>query len=228
MWGRYLKGIILVGENHMEKVKKMYQKAYDKYGNSLDSILFPKGRQDLRFKSLCRCIDQSNRSTLLDYGCGLGHLYYFLNENFPKIRYFGADIVDEFILENKKNINDEQFFLIQSEKDIDCSFDYIVSAGVFNLLYVESKDEHKSIVYNILQSLFKKANIALSVNFMSDEVDFQQDGAFHININELLNFSKSNLTKRLIVDQSYMPYEFTMTLFKDANIISPENIYNEK
>ena len=33
------------------------------------------------------------------------------------------------------------------------------------------------------------------------------------------------LSPRLAIDQSYMPYEFTITLWKDSTIRRPENLY---
>ena len=60
---------------------------------------------------------------------------------------------------------------------------------------------------------------------MTDQVDFIQEGAFHQNVLELYEFAKEKLTKRVAVDESYMPYEFTFHFFKDEEILKPDNIY---
>ena len=165
-------------------------------------------------------------TNVLDYGCGLGHLYKYINAKFPLCEYSGADIVSEFINENHRNYPDVSFNLIADESDVIEPYDYIVSAGVFNLLCTDSVEEHRLIVFDILEHLFTKTRIALAVNFMTDEVDFIQDGAFHMNAVELLEYAKARLTNRVVLDQSYMPYEFTLTCYKNDEIIKPDNVYD--
>ena len=108
------------------------------------------------------------------------------------------------------------------------SFDYVLISGAFNMSYFEDLEKHKNLVYEILESLFSKTSVYLSVNFMSDQVDFIQEGAYHQNINELLRFVLERLSKRYVLDCSYMPYEFTITVFKDQTIKRPDNIYKNE
>lgn len=208
----------------MDKVKRQYQKAYNKHGNSLQSVFIPKGRQRERFDSLLRYVD-AEQFSLLDYGCGLGQLALYIKERFPLASYHGVDIVDEFISENKQNYSETSFSLIKDCFDLDQQYDVIIAAGVFNLLYVENIDEHQKIVFENLKHLFSKTNYILSVNFMTDKVDYIQEGAFHQNVMSLYEFAKSELTKRIALDESYMPYEFTFHFFKDETVLKPDNIY---
>lgn len=208
----------------IENVKKKYQDAFDRHGNSLDAVFIPKGRQLERFISLLTYVKTESFS-ILDYGCGLGQMSKYIKENFPKSNYLGVDIVEEFISENTSKYDFGRFEIIKDCFDIKNNYDVITAAGVFNLLYVQDQKKHQQIVYDNLSHLFSKSNDVLSVNFMKDEVDFIQEGAFHQNVMDLYNFSKKNLTKRVVVDESYMPYEFTFHFFKDQNILRPDNIY---
>ena len=78
----------------------------------------------------------------------------------------------------------------------------------------------------ILKYLFSIAKISLSVNFMTDKVDYMQIHAMHFNPAEMTNFVTNEITPRFTLDASYMPYEYTITMFKDFKIIRPDNIYN--
>ena len=69
---------------------------------------------------------------------------------------------------------------------------------------------------------------SVSVDFMTDSVDFIQDGAYHQNVADFLNFITTNLSKRCIVDMSTFPYEVTFTIFKNEEIIRPDNIYSNE
>jgi len=209
----------------IDNVKKQYQDAYIMHGNSLEAVFIPKGRQLERFSSLLTYVKKEPFS-ILDYGCGLGQMADYIKEKFPQADYSGVDIVEEFILENKSKYDFGKFEIISDCYDVKDNYDVIAAAGVFNLLYVNDKAQHQKIIYDNLRHLFSKTNDLLSVNFMTDQVDFIQEGAFHQNISELYDFAKKNLTKRVAIDESYMPYEFTFHFFKDQTILRPDNIYN--
>lgn len=210
----------------MDKIIKQYKESFAEHGNSPKAVFWPKGRQKERFLALVKNFNTQNEFSILDYGCGLAHLRIFLNDIFTqKVNYTGADIVDDFIQENKVNLPNDNFILLTSHADVISEYDFIVSSGAFNMLYTSNVESHQKIIYDILSHLFSKTKVALSVNLMTDAVDFIQEGAFHQNVKELYDFASENLTKRLVIDQSYMPYEFTITLFKDQTIIRPENIY---
>ncbi|KYG81139.1 class I SAM-dependent methyltransferase [Roseivirga echinicomitans] len=212
----------------IDNVIKQYQEAFDKYGNSEKSVFWPKGRQKERFDALTRSIVKKKFS-ILDFGCGLGHMFDYLNATHDgNFSYHGVDVVDSFIVQNKITFPNTDFQLIQDYSEIQKSFDYVLISGVFNISYFEDLEKHKNLVFEILEGLFSKANVYLSVNFMSDQVDFIQEGAYHQNINELLRFVSEKLSKRYVLDCSYMPYEFTITIFKDQTIKRPDNIYKNE
>lgn len=212
----------------MDDIIKQYKNSFSEHGNSPNSVFWPKGRQAERFNALTLNIVKEN-FTILDFGCGLAHLKSYLYDNYSKrFKYTGVDIVDDFIKENQKNFPLETFALIKSYTEISGEYDYVVSSGAFNMLYVEQIEMHKAMVFDILKYLYSKSRIYLSVNFMTDAVDFIQPGAYHQNIPELYEFITKNLSKRVIIDQSYMPYEFTVTIFKNQTILRPENIYSNE
>ena len=208
----------------IDNVKKQYQDAYIKHGNSLEAVFIPKGRQLERFSSLLTYVKKESFS-ILDYGCGLGQMADYVKQKFPQADYSGVDIVEDFILENKSKYDFGKFEIISDCYDVKDNYDVIAAAGVFNLLYVKDKAQHQKIIYDNLSHLFSKTNDLLSVNFMTDQVDFIQDGAFHQNVNKLYDFAKKNLTKRVAIDESYMPYEFTFHFFKGQSIQRPDNVY---
>lgn len=209
----------------IDKVIKQYQEAFEKFGDSEKSVFWPKGRQKERFDALTRYI-VNRKCSILDFGCGLGHMMDYLKTlNDLDFSYHGVDIVDSFIVHNKLKFPNTDFEVIKDYSDIHRSFDYVLISGVFNMSYSEDIEKHKNLVYQTLEGLFSKAIIYLSVNFMSDQVDFVQDGAYHQNINELIGFVSERLSKRYILDCSYMPYEYTITIFKDQTIKRPDNIY---
>lgn len=201
----------------MEQVKKMYQEAYEKYGKSKKTLFWPKGRQKERFELLTSHIVKENFS-LLDFGCGFGDLRKYLLEQFKTFNYLGVDIVDEFINEAKKESDD--FYKITDVSDVDGKFDNICICGTLNISYFDDIEKHKEEVRRILKTLFDKNlndNGVLSVDFMHDEVDYQSEHAFHVNVVKIYNFLSKNLSNRIIMNKSVFPYEVTFTVFKNTN-----------
>ncbi len=210
----------------MEHLRNLYRDAYLIHGDSPKSVHWPKGRQDMRFVALTKNIQQEKGFSILDFGCGLAHLYDFLNTKYRDVKYTGADILPEFITADRKKYPNAEFLLIDDAVEIKGKYDYIVASGVFNILFNADVKKHKEKVFEAITSLFNFSNVFLSVNFMTDAVDFMQEGAYHQNVAELCTFVSANLSKRIVIDQSYMPYEYTITIFKDQTIIRPDNIYH--
>jgi len=209
----------------MKHIREAYRAAYRENGDSPKSVLWPKGRQDLRFKALTNHIAKDTRVSILDFGCGLAHLRDYLHQQSFAFSYTGADIVPEFIEANRAKFPDDRFLLIKDASDIKDSFDHVVISGTFNMLYFEEREKHRDYIFDALAHLFDKTHHCLSVNFMTDQVDFVQGGAYHQNMAELHNFVSGKLSRRLLIDQSYMPYEYSITIWKDASIIRPDNVY---
>lgn len=209
----------------MKEIIQMYERAFADHGPSEKAVFWPKGRQDERFFALTKSIHRDNFS-ILDFGCGIGHLHNFLKMKFGQVDYMGVDIVPSFIEHCRREFRESRFQLVKSPKDIEQNFDYVMLSGVFNILYSENKEEHLEIVKATITELFSKTKIALSVNFMTDNVDFQQTGAYHQNPAEIFNFFQQSLSRRCLLDQSYMPYEYTITAWKDDRIQRPDNTFS--
>jgi trans-aconitate methyltransferase len=213
-------------EDYIKKTTNIYSRAFSEHGKSNSSLLLPKGRQNERYSSLTANLGGTNK-TVLDFGCGFGDLQKFLKERHLEIQYVGVDIVPEFINENLKSIPDNsEFKLISSHLDLSEQYDYVIVSGAFNTLYAPTPKKHSEIVNEIIRHLFSLARISISYDFMTTDVDFMQQGSYHQNPLEAYNFAKS-LSSRLILNQSYMPYEFAITIFKDSEIIRPSNVYRE-
>lgn len=209
----------------MEKAIKIYSDAYRQHGRSPASLLIPKGRQHERFTALCAPMAGDGFS-VLDYGCGFGDLKPFLDARFAGVRYTGCDINPDFIRECRESHGaGADFRLVQSHTDVTDEFDYVIVSGIFNTLYHDSREEHWATVQEMLRHLFSRARRCFSFDFMTDRVDFIAPGAYHQDPIEAYRFVERELSRRLTLNQSYMPYEFAMVVYRDAVMKRPDNIY---
>lgn len=117
--------------------------------------------QQLHFKVLYN-IGVNKEDTILDYGCGLGHLIDFLQTQGSNTQhqYFGIDILNEFILAAKKLYPGHQF-QTANIYDIDKHFDYVFGSGTFTICTPLEE------MLNALQHTFKLVNKGISFNLMN-------------------------------------------------------------
>ncbi len=195
---------------HEKIVKNFYTNRHKFLGNDIKSIGWgSKKNQILRFKILLKKINLKNK-TILDYGCGFSDLYIYLKKNKKyNFKYYGFDIVKEFIKINKKKFDKIKYFNNQKNVFNNC-FDYIACSGVFTYKTKQSKK------YFFLKSrqLLKIANKGLFMNFLSSKSKIKLKKNLYYTEKEVIgNFAKiKNIRIKLI--NSYNLDEFTIQLIK--------------
>lgn len=203
---------------------RLYQEAFARHGDSPAAVLWPRGRQSLRFKALTQHFCGSGFS-VLDYGCGLAHLKDDLDRRFADYRYIGADVVPEFVQAVRAKHPLAAVHLVRDYAELVEAVDHVVISGTFNIIDGDDGAAYLAYVQAALVHMFSLCRVSLSVNFMTDQVDFMQPGAHHVNVEAMYRFVRDSLSPRLRVDQSYMPYEFTIVAYRDSAIVRPDNIY---
>jgi hypothetical protein len=201
-----------------DRINQSYTAAFEKYGNTSAAVLIPKNNQDVRFKSVLNFLPQLNDGVLsiMDFGCGLGHLSVFLEQNMNiDFVYSGVEVNTEFLSFNKQLYSKAHFFDRDAFFTSDDSYDVIVSIGTFNLMYSNDFETHRDFVYDEILRLWAKTNKTLHINFMSTVVDFTQENAYHQDLGDLYRFACEKLSRNIIIDSSYLPYEFSFIVNKE-------------
>lgn len=201
-----------------------YEGCFKQYGDSCKGVDWPnKDDVYVRYKVMLdimkfdmRIIDKSKIS-LLDFGCGLGHLYEYILKNKVGVKYKGFDISQLFIQECHKKFPNVDFITgdILQMKDISMlKSDYIILNGVFT--------EKRELPYEHMLEYFKEmlvkiydiCNYGVAFNVMSKDVDWERDDLFHLPLNELSAFLTKELNRDFIIRYDYGLYEYTTYLYK--------------
>ncbi|MFW6222036.1 MAG: class I SAM-dependent methyltransferase [Bacteroidota bacterium] len=215
-----MKNITIIETDIVER----YERRLEKFGYSPEALGWGKGgRQELRFSVLADEALKNPQSSVLDVGCGFGDLCGYLMANGWQGRYTGIDIVPGLIEIAKKRNPNASFVLGNVSNVIDCveNHDYIISSGVFN---AKIADDNKAYIKFNMEKMFRKCNICLCVDFMSTWVDYQQEGSWHTDPVWILETARS-LSRRLTLRIDYMPYEFSIFVYKNAEILE-SSTYN--
>jgi hypothetical protein len=134
-------------------------------------------------------------------------------------------LVPEFVSAVSAKHPDARVQLIRSYEDVVTPVDHMVISGTFNIVDGTDSLAYMAEVKKSLVHLFGLTSVSLAVNFMTDRVDYVQPQALHMNVEAIVDFIRRHLSPRLRLDESYMPYEFTVVVLKDCEIVRPDNVY---
>ena len=165
-------------------------------------------RQNLRFQILCEIGNLTNTS-ILDIGCGLGALGEFLRKKMP-LDYTGYEICGKMANEARKL---RPYLKIKEvdilEKKVKERFDWVLSSGIFNL---RLKDNFL-FLEEVLNKSFQFCKLGAAFNMLSTYVDYQDPNLYYVKPEKVFSLAKK-ISKRVVLRYDYMPYEFTIYLYK--------------
>lgn len=208
------------------KMIATYEKSFKKFGVTPSALGCPKGRQQIRFQAFKKLITKDTQ--LLDFGCGFGDFVSYLKKNNFPVDYTGCDVMAKFIDVAKKNHSKYRFFKTEVGEELKENFDIVICSGVFNFLYSKDKVEHFDLVKKTITNLFSISRHSVIIDFLSGNVDFEADNSYHQKTSQLIDFCNKEVSRRYIIDHSYMPYEFLIQIFKDDKIKQIENTFENQ
>jgi len=185
-----------------------YSELLGKHGDSILSLGWDHGGDDVRKNVILSGFDFENKS-ILDIGCGYGDLNSYLKGK--KYSYTGIDVVPEMIklAEGKydREFINTDFTRYMPER----RFDIIIASGIFNVF---------DGGYALIDSYFEKAlamcNEGICFNFLSDKVEWKLKNHFHSSPEAIMAMAY-NYSRNIILRNDYMPFEFTIFVYKENN-----------
>lgn len=155
--------------------------------------------------------------SLLDFGCGLSHLYEYIRaEGLDHIAYSGLDLSPRFLEVSRQKFPHLTYYDIDvlEEPDRLPDFDYIVMNGIFNARLNMSYSDMFDYITNVLRAVFPKTRIGLAFTVMSKYVDWERDDLFHLPFDELATLLDDHLTRNFVIRHDYGRYEYTTYLYR--------------
>ena len=199
-------------KNDVNEYIKRYTERFLEFGYSPETLGWGKnGKQNIRFSVLANDAIKENAS-VLDIGCGFADLYSFMREKSWKGNYHGIDIVPVLINKAKEHYPNIKLENKDFSNDHLNKSDYVIASGIFNAKLNEELNEQ--YIEKSLVRMFELCNKAVCVDFMSTYVDFKKLGAWHTSPEWAFSIAKK-ISKRVVLRSDYMPYEFTLIIYKD-------------
>jgi SAM-dependent methyltransferase len=166
--------------------------------------------QVMRFDQLTKIADLSG-SKVLDLGCGIADFYPVLNEKFAGLDYTGIDIVPEMIDYARAKYPAASFQCRDILQDpLAEDFDYVLICGMFNNAIHGATEFLKSMVL----AAFQKAHKGLGFNFISNRVNFVDDGMAYHDPADMLTFCIDELSRKTIMCHHYERCDVSVFVYR--------------
>jgi SAM-dependent methyltransferase len=203
------------------RIVEHYEGCLDRHGDTHLGVDWPRFEDaEIRYRvmlDLIRPTDQ--RPTLLDFGCGLGHLYQFIRqEEASRIEYHGLDLSPRFVELCQVKYPDVNFScedILNGPTAVLPTYDYVVANGVFTEKRELSQAEMLGYFEAMIPRLFALARVGIAFNVMSKQVDWERDDLFHLPLDTLAWFLTRKVTRHFMIRNDYGLYEYTVYAFKE-------------
>jgi hypothetical protein len=163
--------------------------------------------QEIRFKILLD-IGVKPGDSLLDWGCGLGHLIdYMKTNNIEGVVYNGIDI-NTFIINIAKNSFPEHNFDTATIGDVTNNYDWIIASGIFSF-GVDIDD-----IVNDVSKAYSIANKGVAFNCLLPLQPFIESGFSVYDPKEVLDVL-SDIYPNVYLIEGYTNDDFTIYITKE-------------
>jgi SAM-dependent methyltransferase len=209
--------------------RRAYEARYREHGDSYKALGWESWvKADKRYQVMLDIVHSQSASdvSLLDFGCGLGHMVEYIKDWSPLkhveyIDYHGLDISLVFIDACRNKYPDVTFHCLDISRDNHLSqlptFDYVLVNGVFTEKFGVNWDTMWAHCQNILTRLWSITGHGLAVNTMSSHVDWERDDLFHLPFHTMADFVRGELSHHFLFRQDYGLHEYTTYVYREAS-----------
>lgn len=200
---------------------KHYERCLAKHGDSHLGVDWPNARDAAtRYDVMLELMrGRKGAASLLDFGCGVSHLYPYLRKNhYSDITYVGLDVSEKFCEVSRSKYPENDYLCLDVLKKPHklSNFDYVIMNGVFTEKQNLSFDQMFTYFKDLLRVIFQKTDCGLAFNVMSSHVDWERDDLFHLPFGELMPFLHQNLSRHIVIRNDYGLYEYTVYVYREA------------
>jgi SAM-dependent methyltransferase len=205
-----------------KRLAEAYERFFEDHGDDFRGVGWTKSQSevDLRFEVMLDVIlpDGTEPVDLLDFGCGLGHLYEYIQRcpSERQVNYAGLEVSAPLLEVARAKLPGVPLYevdLTQGTGGLP-QFDYVVANGVFTYKDGLTHDEMLDYWRELLPRAFELARIGLAFNVMSKEVEWEREDLFHLPLDVLSSFVAANLSRRFVIRHDYPLYEYTTYVYR--------------
>jgi SAM-dependent methyltransferase len=203
-----------------------YRNGFEEHGYSPKALGWDKGRQDIRFAVLLGFFPELRGKSILDIGCGFGDLNRVIESRVgSEYEYVGVDLVGELVEVARERNPGANLRFVEADflaAPFDETFDIVVASGIFNHKF--ESGENEAFTDRVLAKAFSLCREGIAFDFLSDKVDYRYDHTYHNSPERILGVAYT-LSRRVMLRNDYMPFEFSVYVGKDDSFDPADAVF---
>jgi SAM-dependent methyltransferase len=176
--------------------------------------------QERRFEELIKVIQPARPFTIIDYGCGYGAMFEFLNRKGWQFDYFGVDLIEKMVMaahENHNGFPNAHFTTREDELPI---ADYLVAGSIFNIKLEAAYEDWQEFVVRSLRQMNSLCSKGFAFNMLTKYSDAdrmaQRPDLFYGDPLFFFDLCKREFSRNVALLHDYGLYDFTILVRKDV------------
>jgi SAM-dependent methyltransferase len=198
-----------------------YEACLERHGDSHLGVDWPNAADaETRYRVMLESIRPADLpATLLDFGCGAGHLLDFMRRNGRQgVEYCGLDASAKFIGLCRQKFQGTTFYhrdIFECGDPVEAA-DYVILNGVLTEKRGMSQDAMLNYMEALLAKVWPLAHKGMAFNVMSTQVQWQRDDLFHVPFDTMACIVAERLSRHFRFRQDYGLYEYTTCVYREA------------
>jgi SAM-dependent methyltransferase len=176
--------------------------------------------QERRFEQLIKVIQPAQPFTVIDYGCGYGAMFDFLNGKGWQFDYFGVDVIEKMVMaarDSHKNFPNALFTTRESELP---KADYLVAGSIFNIKLDATYENWQEFVVGTLRQMNNLCSKGFTFNMLTKYSDAdrmaERPDLFYGDPLFFFDLCKRDFARNVALLHDYGLYDFTILVRKDV------------
>lgn len=208
-----------------KKIIDRYSERAIQFGHGPAAIGEPRDRQAFYYHFMLSADGFGPKDSILDVGCGYGYLYQYLKKSGWSGRYCGLDINPELVAEGvRRDPTADLRVLDIQESEVGDVFDWCFSCHV--ITSDTEKVAYLDHLREMLEIMWRHCRKGVLFNLLSPLADYTNPIHARPQFGDVLAVT-TKLTNRFTVRHDYMPFEFSLQLYKQNEVNRETLIFSE-
>jgi SAM-dependent methyltransferase len=202
----------------LEEVSSYYTKKVLQFGTTPAGVDWNSYEsQELRFEQLLKVIQNpSEKFSFMDYGCGYGSLYKYMQPRYKNFSYLGYDISQEMIKTASEMYQPTDTLQWKTALTDNDKKDYVVASGIMNVRQETPEKVWEEFVIHTINELNKYSTKGFAFNVLTkySDKEYMKNNLYYADPAYLFDYCKRNFSKHVALLHDYPLYEFTILVKK--------------
>ena len=208
-------------EETQRKLDEYFTEKLEAFGTTAKGVDYNgEQAQQIRFAELVKIIEPVKPFSLIDYGCGYGAMFEFLQRRGWQFDYYGVDQIEKMVLAGRTKYKDfPNVHFTSDEKELAVA-DYLVAAGIFNIKLEAQYAEWQEFICRTLRRMNILCAKGFSFNMLTKYSDAdrmaQRPDLFYGDPLFFFDVCKQEFSRNVALLHDYGLYDFTILVRKDV------------